>query len=126
MHLATLFAQTVNEQPNTTTLIIELVVAIATIAGWWKAFEKAGRPGWASIIPIYNLVVFLQIIGRNPWLVLVAFIPLVNIIFFIIWYIDFAKAFGQGAGFGLGLVFLPFIFWPILGFGGSQYQGRPA
>jgi len=86
-------------------------------------FTKAGKPGWASIIPIYNAIVLLEIAGKPIWWIVLLFIPLVNFIVIIIVVIDLAKNFGKGTGFGLGLAFLPFIFYPILGFGDAKYRG---
>jgi len=103
--------------------IIQLILTVLAIAGMWKAFEKAGKPGWAAIIPIYNAIVMLEIAGRPLWWILLFFIPIVNIVVAIIVSIDIAKGFGQGAGFGVGLALLGFIFWPILGFGNAQYVG---
>jgi len=100
-------------------------VVILLIAAMWKVFTKAGQPGWACIIPIYNLYVLCKIAGRPGWWVLLMLIPFVNFIILIIIAIDIAKAFGKGVGFGIGLILLPFIFYPILGFGSAQYQGRP-
>jgi len=106
-------------------LVVYLAVIVAVVAGTWKAFVKADQPGWAAIIPIYNVYVMLQI-GGNPWWYLVGlFIPLVNFIVILKVSIDVAKAFGQGIGFGLGLTFLSFIFWPLLGFGDYDYRGPP-
>lgn len=99
------------------------VVIILMIASWWKMFSKAGQPGWAAIIPIVNLYFFCKVAGRPGWWLILMFIPLVNLIIIIILCIDVAKAFGKGVGFGIGLVFLPFIFYPILGFGSAQYHG---
>jgi hypothetical protein len=105
--------------------IIWCVVVVFYIATFWKVFEKAGKPGWASIIPIYNSIVLLQIAGRPVWWFLLFLIPLVNIVIAIIVYIDVSKAFGHGVGFGWGLALLGFIFFPILAWGDSQYQGPP-
>lgn len=103
--------------------IIFLALALVVIAGCWKMFEKAGRPGWAALVPIYNVVVLLGIAGKPLWWLLLLFIPLVNLIVAIIVSIAIAERFGKGVGFGLGLAFLGFIFYPILGFGDAQYQG---
>lgn len=104
-------------------LLVELALVIAIIAGIWKIFVKAGKPGWAAIIPIYNLVVMLEIIGKPLWWILLYFIPCVNIIVSILVAVELAKCFGQGAGFAVGMILLPFIFYPILGFGDSRYRG---
>jgi len=106
--------------------IIYFVVLILVIAGLWKIFTKAGKPGWAAIIPIYNLIVLLQIAGRPVWWIILFIIPIVNFIIAIIVWNDISKAFGKGVGFTLGLLFLSPIFIPILGFGSAQYVGRPA
>ncbi len=106
-------------------MLIWLAIAVLVIAGFWKTFTKAGKPGWACIIPIYNAIVLLQIAGRPVWWIILLLIPLVNIVILIMVCIDIAAAFGKGTGFGLGLAFLGMIFYPILGFGSAQYQGAP-
>ena len=106
--------------------IIGLLVAVLVIAGMWKVFTKAGKPGWASIIPIYNVVVLLQIAGKPIWWIVLLFIPIVNIVIAAMIWIGVAKAFGKGTGFALGLLFLSPIFIPILGFSDAQYIGAPA
>jgi len=103
-----------------------VAVLILAIAGMWKIFSKAGEPGWAAIIPIYNMIVLMKVIGRPWWWILLYAIPIVNFIIMIIVSIDLAKSFGKGTGFGLGIVFLSFIFYPILGFGSAQYEGPVA
>jgi hypothetical protein len=103
--------------------LVGLVVVILMIAALWKVFTKAGQPGWASIIPIYNVYVLCKIGGKSGWWVLFLCIPLLNIVFAILLSIAIAENFGKGAGFGLGLAFLGFIFYPVLGFGDAQYQG---
>lgn len=104
-------------------LVIQLAIIILIIASFWKVFTKAGKPGWASIIPIYNIIVMLQIVGRPWWWLLLLLIPIVGLVIAIIVSIDMAKSFGKGAGFGIGLALLGFIFYPILGFGSATYQG---
>lgn len=103
-------------------VLICLIIVLFVLAGVWKVFTKAGQPGWASIVPIYNIVVVMRIAGRPGWWVLLMFIPIVSLIVAIIVYIDLAKNFGKGAGFGIGLAFLGFIFFPILGFGSAEYN----
>lgn len=103
--------------------LIEIAIAVLVIAGIWKTFVKAGKPGWAAIVPIYNVVVMLEIAGKPLWWILLCLIPFVNIVIFIIVSIAIAERFGKGAGFGVGLALLGVIFYPILGFGDSVYQG---
>ena len=78
-------------------MLIYLAILIVMIIGCWKSYSKAGQPGWACIIPIYNMIVWLQICGRPIWWFILLLIPLVNIIIFLIVCIDFAKSFGKGA-----------------------------
>ncbi len=103
-----------------------LVLAVLAIAGYWMVFQKADRPGWAAIIPIYNFYVMCKIAGRPGWWWVLLFIPIVNIVIAIIVAIDLAKSFSRSAGFGWGLALLSFIFAPILGFGEDQYAGPAA
>jgi len=105
--------------------LIMLAITVFIIAAMWKVFSKAGKPGWAALVPIYNVIVMLEIAGRPVWWLLLMFIPLVNIIVALVVAIDLAKAYGKSTGFGLGLFFLSFIFYPILGFGDAQYVGAP-
>jgi hypothetical protein len=107
-------------------LLIELAIIALAIAGLWKTFEKAGQPGWAAIVPIYNIIVMLQIIGKPLWWIVLFFIPLVNLIACILVGIGMAEKFGKSAGFGVGLGLLPFIFYPMIGFGDAQYGGGAA
>ena len=108
-------------------LVFLLVFYALIVVANWKIFTKAGKPGWASIIPFYNLYVLFEIAGMNGWLFLLLCLPIVNIVMLILLYINLAKAFGKGTGFILGLIFLPNIFTLILGFGSAQYQGtQPA
>ena len=104
-------------------LLIGLIFAVIEIAALWNVFTKAGEKGWKSIIPIWNYIVLMRIIGRPVWWIILLFIPFVNIIVFIIVYLDLAKAFGKGVGFAVGLILLGFIFLPILGFGSARYVG---
>jgi hypothetical protein len=103
--------------------LVALALVIFIIAGVWRVYEKAGKPGWTSLIPIYNTIVLLEIAGKPIWWFLLLLIPFLNIIIVLIIFIDLAKAFGKGTGFGLGLTFLGFIFFPILGFGDAKYIG---
>lgn len=106
-------------------LIIYLAIVVAVIAGFWKMFEKAGQPGWAAIVPIYNLVVLLKISGKPLWWIILFFIPFVNFVAIVLAMLGLAKNFGKGAGFAMGCVFLGFIFIPMLGFGDAKYVGPP-
>lgn len=103
--------------------LLYLAFVVLILAGFWKVFTKAGQPGWASLIPIYNAYILLKIVGKPGWWLLLFLIPIVNIVIAIIVALDLAKAFGKSTAFGIGLVFFGFIFYPILGFGSATYQG---
>lgn len=104
-------------------IIFLLAFVVLIIAAMWKVFEKAGQPGWAAIIPIYNIYIMTKIAGKPGWWVLMFFIPFVSLIFSIWLQNMISKSFGKDEGFTAGLVFLGFIFYPILGFGDAKYQG---
>ena len=120
-------------------MLVSLAVLVIVIASMWVVFTKAGQPGWAAIIPIYNVIVLLEIIGRplwwivlleiigRPlWWIVLLFIPCVNVVVPIVLSIDLAKSFGKDTLFGIGLWLLGFIFFPILAFGDAKYQGPAA
>jgi hypothetical protein len=102
---------------------VYLAVIVLMIVSMWKVFEKAGKPGWAAIVPIYNIIVLLEIINKPLWWIILLIIPFVNIIFAIIVAHQLSLSFGQGIGMTLLLIFLPFIGYPMLGFGSARYQG---
>ena len=103
-------------------LILELILLVIVIIGLWKLFSKAGKPGWASIVPIYNTIVMIDIAGKPLWWIILLFIPFVNIVVSILIMIGMAKNFGRGVGTAVGLIFLPMIFMLILGFGSAEYK----
>lgn len=100
-----------------------LIFALLIIAGIWKVFTKAGKPGWASIIPFYNIWVMLEIVGRPGWWLILFFIPFVNILVGWLLFLELASAFGKSLVFGILMIFFPYIFMLILGFGDDQYVG---
>ena len=104
-------------------IIFICAIALLQIIAQWKVFEKAGQPGWACIIPIYNIYILTKIAGKPGIWTLWCLLPIVNIVF-AIWLTNMiSKSFGQDEGFTVGLLLLGFIFWPILGFGDSKYHG---
>ena len=105
--------------------VFEIALLVLLFAGMWKVFQKAGKPGWAAIIPIYNIIVLLQIAEKPLWWIVLYFIPIVNFVAVILVSIAVAKRFGKGVGFGIGIALLPFVFYPILGFGDARYGGAP-
>ena len=104
-------------------LIVGLVVTVIMIVAMWKLFTKADEPGWAAIVPFYNMYVLFKISFGNGWLFLLSFVPVVNFVISIMMYFKLAKAFGKGVGFGFGLLFLAPIFLLILAFGSAEYEG---
>ncbi|HUG54470.1 MAG TPA: DUF5684 domain-containing protein [Vicinamibacteria bacterium] len=103
-----------------------LALAVVVIAGMWKVFEKTGRPGWSAIVPIYNLIVLLEIVGKPLWWIVLFFLPCVNFVAIVLVSIEVAKVFGKDVVYGIGLALLPFVFYPILGFGDARYQAPAA
>lgn len=108
-------------------LIFYLLVMIFLWASIWKVFVKAGQPGWAILIPIYNVYV-MTLIAKKPawWLAIILLVPIANIVFIIMLINAIAKNFGKDSGFTVGLIFLGIVFWPILGFGDAKYIGAEA
>jgi Family of unknown function (DUF5684) len=106
--------------------MVALAVVILYVAALWRVFAKAGEPGWACLVPIYNVLVLLRIIGKPAWWILLMIVPLVNIVIAIIEHVELAKAFGKSGAFAVGLIFLPFIFFPMLAWGDAQYQRAAA
>lgn len=111
-------------------MVPALIVGVLTIIGMWKVYTKAGKPGWAVIVPIYNIIVLLEIVGRPTWwvfLYLLSVIPVVgwiaSLIVTIIVLNDLSKTFGKDVGYTLLLLFLPFVGAMVLGFGDAKYKG---
>ncbi|TGK56679.1 signal peptidase I [Leptospira wolffii] len=105
-------------------IIIYLAVVVLFIVSAWKLYEKAGKPGWAAIVPIYNLIVLLEIIGRPTWWVILYFVPCVGLVVLILNAIDLAKSFGKSAGYGILIIFG--IGYPLLAFSDAKYVGPAA
>ena len=103
-------------------MLVWLAIVVFMTAAMWKVFTKAGKPGWAIIVPIYNIIVMLEIAGKPLWWFLLMLIPLVNLVVVFMVMIGIAEKFGKSAGFGVGLTLLGFIFFPILAFGDAEYR----
>lgn len=104
-------------------IIFYLGVVALMIASMWKIFEKAGEEGWKSIIPIYNLIILLKIVGKPVWWIALFIIPVANIVFLIWTYNMLSKSFGKDEGYTVGLILLGIVFFPMLAFGDAVYQG---
>lgn len=103
--------------------VFALILVVIMIVANWKIFTKAGKPGWASIVPFYNMYTLFEVAGMNGWMFLLLLVPIVNIVMAITVYINLAKAFGQSGAFAVGLILLNPIFSLILAFGKAQYVG---
>ncbi len=103
--------------------LLMIAIVVLMIVSAWKINTKADKPGWACLVPIYSTLVTLDIVGKRWWWLLMFFIPVINIVFAIMMINLLAKSFGKGSGFTVGLIFLPFIFYPILGLGEANYKG---
>ena len=97
--------------------ILSMALGILKIVSLWKIFKKAGKPGWASIVPIYNIYIMCEIAEKEWWYILLLCVPFVNIYVMIVLYNGMAKKFGKGGGFVVGMILLPVVFFPMLAFG---------
>jgi uncharacterized protein DUF5684 len=121
-------AQTMAEQAaerasaaaSTTTSLLVLAAVLLTIAAMWKVFERAGEPGWAVLVPFYNLYVLTKVAQLSGWWILAMFIPFLNIVAAFVIAIGVARRFGKSSGFGIGIALLPFIFYPMLAWGDGE------
>jgi ABC-type sulfate transport system permease subunit len=103
--------------------LISIALSLFLLISAWNIFEKAGQPGWTAIIPIYNLLIFLHIIGKPWWWIFLIIITPLNLVFGV-WAVNLlSKSFEKGVWYTVGLIFLPYIFIPVLGFGDAQYKG---
>ncbi|HEY4223351.1 MAG TPA: DUF5684 domain-containing protein [Myxococcota bacterium] len=100
--------------------VLSLAIGIFYIYAFAKVFMKANQPGWAAIIPLYNVIVLLKIAGKPIWWIFLLCIPFVGILLV---NLSLAKSFGKSGGFGFGLTVLAPIFVPVLAFGDAQYGG---
>ena len=105
-------------------LVLGIVVFV--FASMWKVYEKAGEPGWAILIPIYGQIVLARIGGKSAWWVLGLIVPFIGIIAAIVLALGVAERFNKTAAFGIGLAFLPFIFYPMLAYGDAEASRRYA
>lgn len=105
-----------------TMMLISSAVGLVMLISMWKVFKKAGKPGWASIIPIYNIYTMIQIAKLPTYYLLLFIIPIANIYAIFKIYIELAHKFNKSTGFGVGLIFLSVIFFPMLAFGDATYE----
>jgi len=104
-------------------IVFYVAIIVLLIASMWTVYTKAGKPGWAAIIPIYNIIILLEIVGKPTWWVVLYFIPIVNIVISIMVYHQLSLSFGKDTGFTVGLVLLGIVFFPILAFSDAKYIG---
>ncbi len=103
--------------------IISLAISVVTIISMWKIFTKAGKEGWKAIIPIYNIIVLLEIVELPVWYIALFFVPIANIYAMFKIYIELAHKFGKTTGFGVAMAFFSFVCMPILAFSNATYNG---
>jgi hypothetical protein len=111
--------------------MILLAGYVVVLIGMWKVFAKAGQPGWAVLIPFYNIIVLLRVAGLPWYWVFAVFLPIIPILGVLAYMVlavmclhRISTRFGQGVGFTIGLTLLSPIFFLILGFGSSKYVGE--
>lgn len=104
-------------------IVVWAAVLVFVLIAAYRIFEKARQPGWAAIVPFYNFYIALRIVGRPGWWLALMIIPIVNIVVAVIVAIDLARAFGKEGAFAFLLVLLPFVGFPLLGFGAATYRG---
>ncbi|MCF8226076.1 MAG: DUF5684 domain-containing protein [Bacteroidales bacterium] len=103
--------------------ILSVVVFLLILISMWNIYTKAGKPGWAVIVPVYNILILLEIAGKPWWWLFLLILPVANI-FYGIWLWNLVSlSFGKDEGFTVGLILLPFVFIPILGLGDDLYKG---
>jgi hypothetical protein len=104
-------------------VIFYVAFIILLLASVWIVYTKAAKPGWASLVPFYNMIVLLEMVGKPAWWLILMFIPFVNLVIMIIVYHNLSLSFGKGTGFTIGLILLGFVFFPILAFSDAKYIG---
>lgn len=113
--------------------LIVLILFVISVVAFWKLFQKAGRPGWAAIVPVYNAWVLFEISGKPGWWalsILLSGIPFVGwVVYFVLYVIamlELGKRFGKSTTFTVfGLIIFSFIGLLILGFGKDKYNPNP-
>lgn len=104
-------------------LLVILAVCILIIASQWIVYQKAGQAGWKCLVPFYNMYILMEISGKPGWWMFLLLIPLVGVVILLFALLSLARKFRRSELFGVGLLFLPMIFFPVLAFGGSEYEG---
>lgn len=107
-------------------MLVSAAIMLVMVISGWVIFTKAGKPGWAAIVPIYNIIVLLEVVGRPIWWIVLLLIPIVGFIVGILLMIDLAKSFGKDIGYAIGLILLGVVFLPLLAFGDAKYVGPAA
>jgi len=109
---------------------ILLIVGIITVSFafaafyifcYWRLFQKADQPGWFALIPLFNMLVVLKLIGRPWWWLLLMLIPPINVLVSVLMVFDVARVFGKRTGFAFGLLFFSGVFLPLLALGDAEY-----
>lgn len=117
------YSQFAQYQSSPFASFVSFALAVLLLVAIWRIFSKAGEAGWKVLIPFYNMYTEYKIFWGKGWFFLLSFVPVVNIVVSIMLMHKMSKSFGHGVGFTLGLIFLPYVFYPILAFGSDQYSG---
>lgn len=107
-------------------ILVGLAFTAFWVAGAWKMFEKAGQPGWGILVPIYNLLLIVRIAGSPDWMFVLLLIPFVNIVAHIFVSLELGKRFSKGPAFTIGLIFIPAVFYALIGFTSDEYTPPPS
>jgi uncharacterized membrane protein YoaK (UPF0700 family) len=106
-------------------VFICLALGVLMVASMWKLFAKAGQPGWGALVPVYNIILLLKIAGKPAWWLVLFMIPFINFVIIVMVTLSLAKSFGKSSGYGIGLLLLGVVFFPMLAFGSDRYVGTP-
>lgn len=120
------YYDTPNEGPSSLYYLFVIALSILMIVSMWRLFKKAGKPGWAAIVPLYNGYVLSEITFGSGWLFLLSFVPFVNAVYSVILCYKLGQVFGRSTAFSIGMIFLSPIFLPVLAFSGNSYYCGPA
>ncbi len=90
------------------------ILFILWFAAMWRIYEKGNKPGYAMFVSIYNMYCLAEISVKDGWKFLFTLIPIFGVIYDWYLYYKLAGRFNKSSAFGLGIVFLPFIFMPLI------------
>lgn len=104
-------------------IIVYLLIAAVIIVSYWKIYTKAGKPGWAAIVPIYNIIILLEIVKKPVWWVILFFIPCANIVAMVLVALEFVKVFGKPSWHAALMILVGIVYLPYIAFSDAKYVG---